>query len=55
MKITKFLPKPIAITFQKHDIEKKEVELKYYRAHVFTLEQLIQERYQELNRLEETK
>ena len=51
MKITKILPRSLAIPFQKHCIEKYETELEYYRARVFTLEQLIQEGYDELTRL----
>ena len=51
MKITRLLPKSLAISFQKHSIEKYETELEYYRARVFTLEQLIQEGYDELTRL----
>ncbi len=53
MKITQMLPKRLAIEFQKHSIGKYETELEYYRARVFTLEQLIQEGYEELRRLEE--
>ena len=52
MKITRILPKSIAISFQKHSIEKYETELEYYRTRVFTLEQLIQEGYDELSKLE---
>ncbi len=51
MKITRILPRSLAIPFQKHFIEKNETELEYYRARVFTLEQLIQEGYEELSRL----
>ena len=51
MKITQFLPKSIAIEFQKHCISKNETELEYYRARVTTLEELIQEGYDELVRL----
>ena len=52
MKITKLLPRSLAIEFQKHNIHRNETELEYYRARVFTLEELIQEGYEELNRLE---
>ncbi|KER05690.1 hypothetical protein AAA799E16_01656 [Marine Group I thaumarchaeote SCGC AAA799-E16] len=48
MKITRILPKKLAIEFQKHNIEKNKVELEYYRNRVFTLEQLIKEGYDEL-------
>ncbi|QUC64393.1 hypothetical protein NsoK4_08180 [Nitrosopumilus sp. K4] len=54
MKVTRLLPKRLAIEFQRHDIERKETELKYYRARVFVLEQLVQERYEELEKLEGT-
>jgi len=53
LKITRLLPRSFAIEFQKHDIHRNETELEYYRARVFTLEELIQEGYQELNRLEQ--
>lgn len=53
MKITRLLPRSFAIEFQKNDIHKKETELKYYRARVFTLEELVQEGHGELTRLEE--
>jgi hypothetical protein len=51
MKITRLFPKSFAISFQKYSIEKYETELEYYRNRVFTLEQLIQEGYDELVRL----
>jgi hypothetical protein len=51
MKITRLLPKSLAISFQENSIEKYETELEYYRNRVFTLEQLIQEGYDELTRL----
>ena len=51
MKITRFLPRSLAISFQKHSIEKYETELEYYRNRVFILEQLIQEGYDELIQL----
>ncbi len=51
MKITRILPKFLAISYQEHNIHRNETELKYYRARVFTLEQLIQEGYDELTRL----
>jgi len=53
LKITKLLPRSLAIEFQKHNIHRNETELDYYRIRAFTLEQLIQEGYQELNRLEQ--
>ena len=52
MKITKLLPRSLAIGFQKHAIQRDENQLKYYRARVFLLEELIQEGYEELGRLE---
>ena len=53
MKITRILPKPLAIEFQKHNIHRNETELEYYRLRVRVLEELIQEGYDELNHLEE--
>jgi len=51
MKITRILPKSLAIPFQEHNIHRNEIELKYYRIRVSILEQLIQEGYDELTRL----
>ena len=51
MKITRILPNKLAISFQEHSLAKNETELEYYRNRVFTLEQLIQEGYDELTRL----
>ena len=51
MKITRILPNKLAISFQEHSFAKNETELEYYRNRVFTLEQLIQEGYDELTRL----
>ena len=51
MKITRLLPRSLAISFQEHSIEKYETELEYYRNRVFVLEQLIQEGYDELIQL----
>ncbi len=51
MKITRILPRSLAISFQEHNIHRNEAELEYYRARVFTLEALIQEGYEELERL----
>ena len=53
MKITRLLPRSLAIEFQKHTIQRDENELKYYRDRVFLLEELIQEGYDELKRLEQ--
>ena len=51
MKITRLLPKSLAISFQKHNIARNETELEYYRARVSVLDQLIHEGYDELVRL----
>jgi len=51
MKITRILPRSLAISYQEHNIHRNEAEIEYYRARVFTLEQLIQEGYDELTRL----
>ena len=52
MKITRILPRSLAISFQKHNIERNETELKYYRARAYTLESLVEEGYEELEKLE---
>ena len=51
MKITRILPRSLAISYQEHNIHRNEAEIEYYRARIFTLEQLIQEGYDELTRL----
>ena len=52
MKITRILPKPLAKEFQRYSLNRYEGELAYYRARVRVLEELVQEGYDELNRLE---
>ena len=51
MKITRLLPRSLAISFQEHNIHRNETELEYYRIRVSTLEALLQEGYDELARL----
>ena len=55
MKITRFLPKPLAIAYQQHDLNRTEVELEYYRTMVKVLEERSQEGHEELQKLEEDK
>jgi len=51
MKITRLLPRSLAISFQEHSIHRNETELEYYRVRVSVLEELIQDGYDELARL----
>ena len=51
MKITKILPKPLAIFYQEYDLNKTDGELEYYQAMVRVLEERSQEGHAELSRL----
>jgi len=51
MKITKILPKPLAITYQEHDLNRTDGQLEYYQAMVRFLEERSQEGHEELERL----
>jgi len=51
MKITKILPKPLAIFYQEQDLNRTDGELEYYRAWVRVLEERSQEGHAELERL----
>ena len=53
MKITRFLPKPLAIAYQQYDLNRTEVELQYYRTMVKVLEERSQEGHEELRKLKE--
>ena len=53
MKITRILPKPIAIYYQEYDLNKVDEYLEYYQAMVRVLEQRSQEGHEELRRLKE--
>jgi len=51
MKITRFLPKLLAIAYQEHDLNRTDGQLEYYQAMVRVLEQRSQEGHEELQRL----
>ena len=51
MKITRILPKPLAIAYQEHDLNRTDGQLEYYQAMVRVLEQRSQEGHAELSRL----
>ncbi len=51
MKITKILPKPLAIFYQEYDLNRTYGQLEYYQAMVRVLEQRSQEGHAELSRL----
>jgi len=51
MKITRILPKPLAIYYQEYDLNKTDGELGYYRAMVRVLEERSQQGHEELERL----
>ena len=53
MKITKILPKPLAIAYQEYDLNRTDGQLDYYRAMVRVLETLSEEGHAELGRLKE--
>ena len=53
MKITKILPKPLAIAYQEYDLNRTDGKLEYYRAMVRVLETLSEEGHAELYRLKE--
>ncbi len=51
MKITKILPKPLAIYYQEYDLNRTDGQLEYHRAMVGVLAELSQEGHEELRRL----
>ena len=51
MKITRILPKPLAIYYQEYDLNKVDGLLEYYRGMVRVLEERSQEGHEELYRL----
>ncbi len=51
MKITKILPKPLAIAYQEHDLNRTDGQLEYYKAMVRFLEERSQEGHTELRKL----
>ncbi len=53
MKITRILPKPLAIYYQEYDLRKTDDYLEYYRIMVATLAARSEEGHAELRRLKE--
>ena len=53
MKITRILPKPIAIYYQEYDLNKVDGYLEYYKSMVRVLEERSREGHAELRRLQE--
>ncbi len=53
MKITKILPKPLAIYYQEYDLNRTDGELEYYKAMIRVLEEKSHEGHEELQRLRE--
>ncbi len=53
LKITRILPKPLAIVYQEYDLNKTDGELEYYQAMVRVLEERSQEGHVELQKLKE--
>ena len=51
MKLTRILPKPLAIYYQEYDLNKVDEYLQYYKAMVKVLEERSQEGHEELRRL----
>jgi len=51
LKITRILPKPLAIAYQEHDLNRTDGQLGYHKAMVRVLEELSQEGHEELHRL----
>ena len=53
LKITRILPKPLAIAYQEHDLNRTDGQLEYYQGMVRFLEQRSQEGHEELRLLKE--
>ena len=53
LKITRLLPKPLAIYYQEYDLNKVDGYLKYYKGMVRVLEVRSQDGHEELRRLKE--
>ena len=51
MKLTKILPKPLAIGWQKYDLERTDGELEYHKTMVRVLEKMSDQGHAELRRL----
>ena len=52
MKITRMLPKRLAIEWQQYDIRNLETKLEYYQQMTYGIRQLLEEAYAELQRLQ---
>jgi len=55
MKITKILPRKLAIGWQEYDLSRTDGQLEYYKAMVQVLEEMSDESHTELRRLKEEK
>jgi len=53
MKITRILPKPLAIYYQEYDLRKVDSYLEYHRVRARVFEELSREGHEELQRLKE--
>ena len=53
MKITRILPKPLAVYYQEYDLYKVDDYLEYYKRMVQVLEERSREGHEELRRLKE--
>ena len=53
MKITRILPKSLAISYQEYDLRKVDSYLEYHRARARVFEELPREGHEELQRLRE--
>lgn len=53
MKLTRILPKPLAIFYQEYDLNRTDGELEYYKAMVRVLEERSHEGHEELGKLKE--
>ena len=51
MKLTRILPKPLAIAYQEHDLNRTDGQLEYYKAMVRVLEERSHEGHEELQKL----
>jgi len=51
LKITKILPKPLAIFYQEYDLNRTDSQLEYYRAMARVLEERSIQGHEELHRL----
>ena len=52
MKITRILPKPLALVYQEWDLNKAEAHLEYHEAMAHVFRELVDEGRAELRRLE---